>query len=1483
VLLSGWPAAYATSLSFQGYVQTVATGSGITLSSPADIAVDAAGNVYIADTGNSRIVEVTAQGAAAVLTIAGLSPALSSPSGLAVDGADNLYIADTGNNRVVMVTASGAGSAVGTGSVTLSGPKGVALDPSGDLFIADTGNNRIVEVTAGGSAAAVALGVTSGSATLSAPAGLAVSAGGQLYIADTGNNRIVGLAAGSTAATALSIAGLSALSAPGGVAVDGIGNIYIADTGNNRIAEVDTAGNGYTLFSTTYLGAETLSGPLGVAVGVFGTVYVADSGNSRSLAVNPWLDGDATTNFYASSLNSSAVGFGHVQLGSASAVSLALTFTTGSVGLGGVSVVTSGAPGLDFTPGASTTCGGTTASGTTCVVEVNFLPTAAGLRSGAVVLYDAAQNPLLTLPVYGFSDAPVAALTPDNTGSVLGTGGVALSDPFQAALDGAGNLYVGNYTGSNVTEIAAGGGSATVLSLGSPGGTPLDNITGVAVDGAGNVFLGDHQNSRIVVATPGGVVSVLSISGLSPSLGFPTALAFDAGGNLYIADFTNGRVVKVSSLVVAGSTATGRGTALSTGSYSFPGSTLTGMAVDPQGTVYLAAQTDNNSSIVKVTAAGAASLLTPAGLTFSNPQGVAADAMGNLYVVDTGNGRIVRITPAGVTTAVTIGGLSNASALSSLVFGTAVDSFGNLYIPDWSNNRIVYVNVSGAALSFATTNRGQTSSDSPRTATVTNLGDEPLVFTANPAYTASFSEDTADANPCGSSTALAAGAACDVAVEFTPESPGSLSASITLTDNALNVAGTTQLVAVSGMAVNPGDTTATTVSIYPAALTNGQTATIVAMVADTESGNTATAPSGAVTFTDMAGTTVTMLNGGAAVSLNGGTATLTGVLLSGIGAHTVTANYDGVSGSFLSSSSTTAATVSKAAVTVSGPAAQPVAVTAGQAGATTVTVTGAYATLAPPSGTVSYSLFDASGTTVATGTPALTAGSGSSTAAIPIPGTLASGSYTLSVSYGGDSNYLAAATPATITVLVGQIATAISWSPSASAIPYGTTLSGILDATAMAGATTGSTPVTGSFAYTATPAGGPAATVTSASVLGAGSYTLTATFTPADPATYTGGSKTVMLTVNQAAQTISFPAPAASVAYGSAPLTLSATGGASGNAVTFSVTGPATLSGSTLTFTGAGAVTVTAAQAGNSNYTAAAPVTHTITVTQETPAVSLASSMNPALATGAVTFTAMVTAQAGTPSGTVSFFDGGTKLGTGTLGAGTGGAGTAASGETAALTTSALSTGSHTITAVYSGDTNFSAVTSSAVAEVVEDFSVGVASSGGSGGSTQSAYPGGTATYSLAFGPAGGTTFLAAVSLSVSGLPPGASATLTPQTIPAGSGLTDVTLSIQLAAATAGLHPEGPPPGRMPALVWGVLLLPFLGSRGLGSRGASRRRRLGLVLLLAAAAGGLSGCGALHGFFGQTFGQSGEQTYTITVTATSGTLSHTTTVTLTVE
>jgi sugar lactone lactonase YvrE len=1122
--------------------------------------------------------------------------------------------------------------------------------------------------------------------------------------------------------------------------------------------------------------------------------------------VNPATNWDPDSGAgYTSSLNKSAVGFGHISLGSSTPTSLVLNFLVGYPveGLGGVNVFTSGTQNLDFqiVRGANTTCSSSSTSATTCAVEVSFLPTAPGLRNGALVLYDPDSNPVVTVPLYGFSDAPVAALSP-NTGTVISTGGLPLSDPYQVALDGAGNMYVGDYTGSNVTKIPAGGGSAAAVNLGTPGSTAVQNITGVALDGAGNLFIGDHENSRILVVTPGGIVSVLNITSLSPSLGFPTALAFDAAGNLYIADFTNGRIVEVSTIKVTGSTSTGIGTVINSGSYSFTGSTLTGLTIDPQGNVYAAARTQNNSSIIKVTASGVVSeLAIPNNITpaINNPQGVAADAMGNIYIVDTTNNRIVKITTAGVASVLSLSGLPSPSSLGSLLFGVTADASGNLYIPDWTNSRLVFVNVSGGPLTFRTpTGAGTTDiADGPQTATVTNLGNQPLVFSANPTYTADFSSNGNDTNPCTSSTSLSPGTLCDVSVDFTPQSAGSLSAGITVTNNTLNVPNSTEQVSVSGTGLNSSDSTTTAVVANPTSVVLGQPVTITATVADTATGHTSNSPSGSVSFIDTVGSTIISLNNGTAVNLTSKTASLTGIVLSGAGTHTITANYSGSEGEYLASSNTTNVVVGKLSVTVTGPATQPVSVSSGQTGSVTITVTAPTAAIAAPSGNINYTILNASGASVASGNLTLTSGSGSSTATVLIPSTLTPGSYTISSTYSGDINYAVPSSAITISLQIGQLTPTITWNPASSSIPYVTALGSTL---LNASAASGGTPVRGTFTYKATMTGGAPVTVTSASVLPAGTYTLTATFTPTDTTTY-------------------------------------------------------------------------------ATVTAQVP----LTVTHAPPTVTLISSASSVVLTNPVLFTTTVSSTTTTPTGTVSFLDGTTPLGQGTL-----------SNGVAVLSTSSLTAGSHTITAVYSGDANFSAATSSAITESVLDFSLSNAGeSGGVSGSgtsaSQTVTPGGTANYPLSILPTNGTIFPAPITLSITGLPSGATATIAPSawtqltsttwSFPANIALPAATLAIQTPSKVARLEPGTELHHTLPPVALGLLLLPLAGIRR--RLGKTLGRTIFTLLLLVAGASamaGLSGCGATSGFFGQA-----ETSYNVLITATSGSLSHSTSVTLTVQ
>jgi sugar lactone lactonase YvrE len=305
--------------------------TGATLS-PAGIAVDSAGNLYIAD--SNRIRKISK---GAITTVAGngtygfsgdngpaTSAQLFNPRGVAVDAAGNLYIADTYNNRIrkvsggVITTVAGNGTSgsrddnIPATSAQLNWPYGVAVDSAGNLYIANTYNNRVCKVS-GGMITTVAGNAIHGfsgdngpatSAQLSWPDGVAVDAAGNLYIADTDNNRIRKVSGGViTTVAGNGTEGFSGdkgpataaqLGWPYAVAVDAAGNLFIADTYNNHIRKVSngvitTVGGDGTFGFGGDNGPATSAAvsPAGIAVDSAGDVYIADTVNNRIRVLKP--------------------------------------------------------------------------------------------------------------------------------------------------------------------------------------------------------------------------------------------------------------------------------------------------------------------------------------------------------------------------------------------------------------------------------------------------------------------------------------------------------------------------------------------------------------------------------------------------------------------------------------------------------------------------------------------------------------------------------------------------------------------------------------------------------------------------------------------------------------------------------------------------------------------------------------------------------------------------------------------------------------------------------------------------------------------------------------------------------------------------------------------------------------------------------------------------------------------------------------------
>ena len=343
-----------------------------------------------------------------------------------------------------------------------------------------------------------------------------------------------------------------------------------------------------------------------------------------------------------------------------------------------------------------------------------------------------------------------------------------LNFPSGVAVDGTGNIYIVDQTNNQVLKETLSGGIYTQSTVGSG----LANPYYIAVDGAGNVYISDPGNSRILKETLSGSSYTQStvVSGLGA-----IGVAVDGAGNVYIADFGNNRVLKET---------------LSGGSYTqsvIVGSGLNypyGVAVDGSGNVYIA--DSGNNRILKETLSGGSYTERTVGSGLSYPEGVAVDGSGNVYITDPGNSRVLKETLSG-------GSYTQSTVGNGLVSSenVAVDSSGNIYIADSQNARVLKVDVSDPpSLSFASTPVGATSSDSPQTVTLWNLGNAALTFPIpssgyNPSIAANFTLNSSGATACpliassaGSPGTLALGTSCTLPISFTPTISGNLSGSL---------------------------------------------------------------------------------------------------------------------------------------------------------------------------------------------------------------------------------------------------------------------------------------------------------------------------------------------------------------------------------------------------------------------------------------------------------------------------------------------------------------------------------------------------------------------------------------------------------------------------------------------------------------------------------------------------------------------------------
>lgn len=574
-----------------GFVGDGGAATAATLSAVEGMAVDVAGNLYIADNAGHRIRRVEA-GSGKISTVAGngtpglrgdggpaAASVLNSPYGMTIDAGGNLYFADFGNRRIRRIAAAdgtistvaggggGSGSATDALSASFLGPRNVAVDRAGNLFVSDYADHRIYRVTPDGRISVAAgtgsAGYNGDGAALTTqlrfPAGLAADRDGAVWVADSGNKMIRRLAGGQIATV------ISSLSTPLGLALDAAGALLVADGGANVVVRRSADGTVSTIAGLS----PKLAGPVrDVAAGAAaGGVWFSHGRQAMRLvpgAAAPLVvagDGAAAVKVVENSdarmsVLQSPMGVAVDSAGQIYIAEEALKRVRGVSSGGLIRTVAGGA----LPTGLSVGDGGAATAARLFAPAAVAWDAVAGLR-----IADAAGHRIRGVLTSGTIFTVAGDGEPGYGGDASPAAQARLNRPRGVAFDRAGNLYIADSGNHRIRRIGANGFITTVAGSGvrgyfGDGGAAvqcqLNAPQGVAADTEGNLYIADTGNNVIRRVSAAGVVSTLAGTGARGFAGdggsaalaafnAPAAVAVDAQGLVLIADTFNNRIRRI--------------------------------------------------------------------------------------------------------------------------------------------------------------------------------------------------------------------------------------------------------------------------------------------------------------------------------------------------------------------------------------------------------------------------------------------------------------------------------------------------------------------------------------------------------------------------------------------------------------------------------------------------------------------------------------------------------------------------------------------------------------------------------------------------------------------------------------------------------------------------------------------------------------------------------------------------------------------------